>query len=383
MMAYIRRLPSKLYQATVRLPNGKKVTRTDPLRRVVDDWAKAEEVRIARGEWTDARAGRTTYDEWRDRWTAARVVADATRRREASLLANHLDPQWGGWQLARIKRLDVQAWVRRMEADGVGTPTVHKAYQTLAKMLGDATLETPPLIATSPCRKIDLPAMPPGPVVWFTREQVDAIVRALAVDGLPDARRPGGRTTYPRHAAAVELMACCGLRWGECAGLRIGDVAFLRRRIHVIGMTDQAGRWKEHPKTSKSRREIPVPAHVLELLSPLAAGRPKSELLFTTERGSRPWSGSNWRGLWDRAVDQAGAPAYSPHALRHTAASWLVQAGVPLYDVQRLLGHESFSTTQRYAHLAPDAHAAVEGAWEKLVAHQRRTATAAGAADQE
>jgi integrase len=42
--------------------------------------------------------------------------------------------------------------------------------------------------------------------------------------------------------------------------------------------------------------------------------------------------------------------------MRHTAASWLVLDGVPLYDVQALLGNESFRTTERYAHLAPDAH---------------------------
>jgi integrase len=47
---------------------------------------------------------------------------------------------------------------------------------------------------------------------------------------------------------------------------------------------------------------------------------------------------------------------FPPRVMRHTAASWLVQDGVPLYDVQALLGHESFATTQRYSYLAPDAH---------------------------
>ncbi len=49
--------------------------------------------------------------------------------------------------------------------------------------------------------------------------------------------------------------------------------------------------------------------------------------------------------------------------MRHTAASWLVMDGVPLYDVQHLLGHGSFRTTERYAHLAPDAHDRVLKSW--------------------
>lgn len=64
--------------------------------------------------------------------------------------------------------------------------------------------------------------------------------------------------------------------------------------------------------------------------------------------------------------EQPPVPHYPPHSIRHTCASWLVQKGVPLYEVQHLLGHESFETTQRYAHLQPDAHNAVLEAWEQL-----------------
>lgn len=355
-MAAIRKLPSGRYQAAVRLPNGRRVTRSDPLRRVVVDWAKEEEARIARGQWRDPRLVKVTFDEWRDRWLASRVVEAETLRGNEMVVRLYLTPQWAGWLLPQITRMDVQAWVQRMVQDGGGPSVVRKAYQVLSTMLSAAVMEG--ALAQSPCHRIDLPAAPPKAPPWFTREQVDAIQAEL-----PD-----------RHATATELMVWTGLRWGEMAGLRVGDVDWLRRRIAVVGVATQHGAWKEYPKTSKSRREVPVPPHVLEQLAPLVAGRDASQRLFTTVRGGRPWSAGNWRNVWSAAVKRAGVPAYPPHACRHTAASWLVQDGVPLYDVQRLLGHESFATTTRYAHLAPDAHEAVEEAWvRRVLTHQRRT----------
>jgi integrase len=88
--------------------------------------------------------------------------------------------------------------------------------------------------------------------------------------------------------------------------------------------------------------------------------------VFTTNRQARPLSAANWRVVWTDALERAGVPYRGPHTCRHTAASWLVQAGVPLYDVQRLLGHESYATTARYAHLAADAHRPVEDAWARI-----------------
>jgi integrase len=70
-------------------------------------------------------------------------------------------------------------------------------------------------------------------------------------------------------------------------------------------------------------------------------------------------------GVWYPAISIAGVRRFPPRVMRHTAASWLVQDGVPLSDVQALLGHESYSTTERYAHLAPDAHDKVLDSWAR------------------
>lgn len=332
------------------------------MKRVVTDWAADEEAKIRRGEWRDPRSGRVRFDGWRDRWLAARVVEATTMRGDKSILKVHINPQWETWRLGAITRLEVQAWVRRMQQDGANPPTIRRAYNLFVSIMAAAVDEG--LLNETPCRRIDLPRVMDKQPEWFTREQVDAIR-----EHLPE-----------RHSAAVELMVWTGLRWGEMAGLRIKDVQWLRQRIQVVGAADQNGNWKEHPKSAKSRREVPVPQDVLALLTPLAEGRdPEEQLFITTRRPYSGWSGSNWRDVWDEAVRLANAPPYGPHALRHSAASWLVQDGVPLYDVQRLLGHESSQTTERYSHLKPDAHGAVEDSWERLAAHTRRTASKAKA----
>lgn len=384
-MPSYRKLPSGLWQATVRLPNGKRITRTDKLKSVVADWATEQEAAIRRGIWRNPRAGRMTVGEWAARWWEARVVAPETRRGDDAQMRLRILPQWSDWPLAKVRRLDVQAWVRQMEQDGVGAHAIRRTYNLFAAMLRDAVSEE--LIPASPCQRIDLPATDPKLPAWFTRDQVDRIKAELP----------------PGHAVMVELMVMTGLRWGEAAaavGRERPDgsgnvVDWMRRRIGITGTLTQLGRWKPHPKTSKSRREVPVPAYVLEEMGALLDGRSPDDWVFVATRrapGSDrrpPVSGANWRRRWYAAIRAANEriaadrqippiPELDPHDCRHTAASWLVQAGVPLYHVQHLLGHESYQTTMRYAHLAPDAHDAVEGAWERILAHQERTAPVRG-----
>lgn len=391
-MSYIRRLDSGLWQATIRLPSGKRVSQSATLKKVVQTWAKEQEAKIEAGHRVNPRGGRTVFATWHATWSQARVVEDETRRGDDGCFKHHILPHWKEWRLGEIGRIDVQTWVRTLEREGVGRHAIRRSYNLLVALLGDAVIED--LIPVSPCQKIDLPATPPKAPAWFTRGQVDAI----------EAQLPAG------HAAMTELMVYTALRWGEAAGVAGADrddetgnpIDWLRGRIQIRGVVTQKGAWKQYPKNSTSRREVPVPQHVPDLLAPLLVDRARDGWVFVTRRrspGSKErglLSGANWRVVWYQAIDAANVaimeankqlpvaerqglvPRHDPHDCRHTAASWLVQRGVPLYDVQALLGHASYQTTQRYAHLAPDAHSAVEDAWSKIMTHERRTGTDGG-----
>jgi integrase len=376
-MPYLRRLPSGKWQATVRGPDGRKHTFTHPLKSVTRAWAAEQESSRARGAFKDPRAGQVTVAVWHEKWWRARVVEPETKRGDASVVGKHLLPYWGGWQLADIGRLDVQAWVARMETDGVGRSAIARAYNLFATMLGAAVEED--VIGRSPCRKITLPTIPKRPPFFFTREEVAAVLGQL---GEP-------------WRTLVLLKVYTGMRWGEIAGLKIERIDWSRSRLHVVGVMTRRG-WKPYPKSKKSYRELSLPPHVLAALARHVGDR-DAGLVFTTVtpgREGRDLSDANFRKyVWYPALDRArlctcppscgkqecrdrrfrdtpdlcrDAEHVSEHDCRHTCASWLVMAGVDLYRVQQQLGHESYTTTMRYAHLAPDFHDVIQEAWDEI-----------------
>ena len=95
------------------------------------------------------------------------------------------------------------------------------------------------------------------------------------------------------------------------------------------------------------------------------ADRTRDALVFTAPEGGPVTDGHFRNRVWYLSLEVAGIRRFPPRIMRHTAASWLVQDGVPLLDVQALLGHEDYATTQRYAHLAPDAHGKVIESWAR------------------
>jgi len=142
---------------------------------------------------------------------------------------------------------------------------------------------------------------------------------------------------YPADAAVVALMLIDGLRVGEAVALTVGAIAPSAGH-YVITFTRKGGRVAA----------LPIPPRAYALLGPLLEGRSPRDLLFTTD--GVPWD--RWRvgTALNRAARAAGIDAsrLTPHVMRTTAATMLLDAGVPLRDVQDHLGHRRPDTTRRY-----------------------------------
>jgi integrase len=367
-VSYIRRLPSGKWQATVRGPDGKRHTRTDGLKITVRQWAAEQEALAARGEFRDPRLGEIRVGEWYARVERARGIEAATKAKHATLWRTHCEPEWAAWPMAAVTRLEAQAWVdrlrgtrrarhlgRQVQADDdvpvLSAATITAAAHLMSGLYRLAMREHPPLVTVNPFADLELPVIEPQALDFYEHDEAQALYEAAGAIGA-------------RWRIYTELGTQVGLRPGELSGLHGHRVDWLRGQITVVDVMTRQG-LRQYPKSRRSHRVVPVPPDVLEGLSILLAGRPRDALVFTAPEGG-PVSDVNFRNrVWWPAVVAAGIRRFPPRIMRHTAASWLVMDGVPLYDVQALLGHESFATTQRYAHLAPDAHSRVIESWSR------------------
>jgi len=368
-MPYYRRLPSGLWQATVRSRDGRRHTTTDKLKSVVRQWAIEQENAIARGDFRDPRLGDIKVGDWYRRVAAARATDPATKAKHASLWATHCEPQWAGWPMSAITRMEAQEWVNRLQltcrarhkgravttddkdVPAIGAETIGAAVHLMSQLYSLAMKESPLIVMVNPFAGLELPTIRPHEVDFLERDEADALFISAGEIG-------------PRWRTLIELGTEVGLRPGELYGLHGHRVDWLRGKIQVIDVMTRTG-LRQWPKSKKSHRIVPVPPHIVESMSALMAGRPRDALVFTAPEGG-PVDDGNFRDrIWYDAVAAAGIRRFPPRIMRHTAASWLVMDGVPLYDVQALLGHESYRTTERYAHLAPDAHNKVVQSWAR------------------
>jgi site-specific recombinase XerD len=148
-----------------------------------------------------------------------------------------------------------------------------------------------------------------------------------------------------RDRALLELLYGSGLRASEACSARLRDLDLARGQLRVTGKGNK-------------QRVVPIGGACAEALEnwlrdgrPGMAGDSGSDRLFVSVRGNA-LAASDIRRTLSRTLRRAGLPARSPHALRHSFATHLLENGADLRSIQELLGHASVATTQVYTHVS-------------------------------
>lgn len=239
------------------------------------------------------------------------------------------------WQKARPE--DFRAFLFDLMKRGLARSTVRLTFaslRTFYRFLSERkNIRENPLIAvTLPKPEKSIPS-------FLTHQQVDELLAA-------PAKSKGEKQAAPwaaaRDTAILELFYSSGLRLAELASLNVADIDPYSETLRVIG------------KGSKER-VCPVGGPALTAISVYRQqARVDSGPLFINKSRRRLSTRSIW-AMMKKYLQQAGLPAtLSPHKLRHSFATHLLDNGADLRSLQTLLGHASLSTTQIYTHVTTE-----------------------------
>lgn len=275
-------------------------------------------------------------------------VEPGTTKRYRAYIRNDLDGI-GDIPLRALTREDVARWVNAMSQTS-SAKTVKNKRDFLSGALKAAVKAK--AITANPAEDVRNPR-------WDRREMVflTAAEFRLLLDEIPAYWKP-----------LIEFLVASGARWSEATALRPADIDISLGTVRISKAwktgSDDGGYTLGVPKTRKSVRTINVPASVLEKLDLTGewvftnSGRGRGQSV-TEKLGPDPnpvrihsFAPNVWRPAIERAKLKGLTKTPRIHDLRHTAASWLLQAGRPMPSVQQHLGHESIQTTvDVYGHL--------------------------------
>ncbi len=246
----------------------------------------------------------------------------------------------GVQELGQLELGSLRRWLGAQSESGMARATLARRAATARSFTGWALREE--LIATDPAVRLRAPKRDKSLPGVLQQQQVSRMV-----DDLKNAAADGGPMAL-RNRAMVELLYATGVRVGELAGLDIDDLDPDRRTLRVLG---------------KGNKERTVPFGVPAALAVddwLRRGRPvlvtgtSGPALFLGVRGNRV-DPRQVRAVVSELLQALGdTSATGPHALRHSAATHLLDGGADLRAVQEILGHSSLATTQIYTHVSVD-----------------------------
>jgi integrase len=291
---------------------------------------------------------RLTVGKFLEQWlneVARQRVRGQTFKRYRELTNVHLIPALGRIPLDKLGPAEVQALLNAQSAGGLAPRTVHHVRAVLHNALNQAFRWS--LVLRNVAELVDPPRVQEAERRTLTATEAALFLTAIRGEPLE---------------AAYVLGLSLGLRMGEVLGLRWDDVDLEGGTLTVRGSLQRIDHQLVigEPKTSRSRRTIPLPSVAMAALldhrarqqqAKVQPGPPWQRLVFTTPHGG-PLDGSKVVRAFQRRLEIAGLPRIRFHDLRHSCASLLFAQGVPAKAIQEILGHSRIGTTlDVYTHI--------------------------------
>jgi site-specific recombinase XerD len=258
--------------------------------------------------------------------------------------------RWHNWLiLAKLtwttaKPSDVENFVAFLAQEKVGAHTIARKISCLATFYKWAKRNNK--VQEDPIYQIEKPKRPRRMPVWLETEEQDALMKATRnYDDIPDnvfgRSREFSMKIRQRYELLFELIQKSGLRISEALGLKVSDIRVVdgvAKSVRVIGKGNK-------------ERQVPLPESFGRVLAITLASKYRDEYLFAKKPGGKPPQPHAVRAYLKKLVEKSGIDKkVTPHKLRHTYATRLLEKDVQLVDIQALLGHESIATTQIYTH---------------------------------
>lgn len=252
-----------------------------------------------------------------------------------------------GVDLSSVGPSEILEFATRQRQRGLGARSLARYLVAIRNFHG--YLKGAGRIERDGTQNIDLPKIGRKLPKFLTCREVDALLDAARErGGKTDSVRGGARARAKclRDTAMVELLYASGLRVSELVNLKTDGLNLQAGYVLVMG------------KGSKERY-VPVGKSALEALEgyfrearPVLVGARKSAYVFVERQGRPPSRQSFWTALKAMAKRAGVMRPISPHVLRHSFATHLLENGADLRSVQTMLGHADIATTQIYTHVS-------------------------------
>lgn len=350
------------YRAQIRMPDGSRPVKQCKTKKEAADWIAEQRLKMDKGQMSVVKSPR--LGDWMDQWFAMRTVSPRTIMQEKNRRKLYFGPL-EKIPLDKLTAGTIKRWLDsldkkfRARKPGVGEPhNLRHCYALLSSVINGAIDDG--LLTFNPLTGVKRPKVPPAKPKYLSEEELD---RFLKIDWGPpeDPRR-----------MAVMLMLWLGLRRGEALGLAWEDVDLetgvisIRKqlaRVIVNGKVDRSLLIRSDLKTDYSRRSLAASPGLLDALRSLRnllPSPPRPTDFVVSFANGQPIDPDHF-AKWMKTTAAAGGVEVSPHRLRHTAATTMLNKVGSLEEVSALLGHADIKTTSIYARITPDTrHAAAK-----------------------